>query len=84
MRYLQEQGVLIPQDVSVIAYEDNALCGYSVPALTAVNIQKETMGGLAVKTLIARISKPDKPIESIYVDQFLVERDSVRAVGENA
>ncbi len=78
IRFLMEQGLRIPQDVSVIAYEDNSLCGYASPAMTAVNIQKERMGEAAVSLLLARIADPEKEIESVTVDSYLVERDSVR------
>ena len=79
MRYLHEQNVRVPEDISVIAYEDNVLCGYSIPALTAVNIQKECMGETAAEVLLKRLAEPGKPWEVTKIRPYLVERDSVRS-----
>ena len=42
--YLYEIGVRIPEDISIISYEDSSICGYAAPALTSVNIRKEELG----------------------------------------
>lgn len=78
MAYLYGQGVRIPEDISVIAYEDSSLCGYAAPALTAVNIQKENMGALAAERLIGRIRNPEKPVEITALEPYLVRRNSVK------
>lgn len=79
MNYLYKQGVRIPEDISVIAYEDSSLCGYCIPALTSVNIRKEDMGFQAAKCLMARIRDPEKEIEHHLTHPYMVYRDSVRA-----
>lgn len=76
-RFLYEQKLRIPDDISVIAYEDNILCGYSVPAMSAVNTQKEYMGAKAADMLLDRLANPGKPIEAFRTQPYLVERDSV-------
>lgn len=78
MRYLYEQGVRIPDDLSIIAYEDSSMCGYATPALTAVNIRKEELGSRAAQCLIERIQNPDKEREAVTLEPFLVRRDSVK------
>ena len=78
LRYLYERGIRVPDDVSIIAYEDSILSGYSYPAMSAINIQKEYMGELAASMLLERMEKPNKEITNIVVDPFLVSRDSVR------
>lgn len=78
MVYLYQQGVSIPEDISVVAYEDSSICGYATPALTAVNIRKEELGCKAAKCLIQRIRRPDKPVETIATKPYLVRRDSVK------
>lgn len=78
MVYLYEQGVRVPDQVSIIAYEDSSLCGYSTPAMTAVNIRKEDLGYRAAQCLIARIHTPEKRVEINSVRPYVVRRDSVR------
>jgi len=78
MSYLYEIGVRIPEDISIISYEDSSICGYSAPALTSVNIQKEELGKQAAGCLIKRIQNPDKKVERTVIHPYLVERDSVK------
>lgn len=79
MRYLYELGIRIPDQVSVIAYEDSSVCGYATPALTSVNIRKEEMGRQAAQCLLQRIREPDRPVKSIRIPPYMVYRDSVMA-----
>lgn len=80
MRFLYEQHIRIPDDISVVAYEDSAVSGYATPALTTVNIHKEQMGEIAAHCLLERIQNPDKAVEKIVVQADLVIRESVRAI----
>lgn len=78
MSYLYEIGVRIPEDVSIISYEDSSLCGYAAPALTSVNVQKEELGQAAAKCLIERIRNPEKELETMVIQPYMVYRDSVK------
>lgn len=77
MRYLHESGIKVPRDISIIAYEDSCLCGYAVPSLTSVNIQKEQIGKLAAKCLVDRITLPHQPPIQIAIPPYLILRESV-------
>ena len=77
MSYLYDIGVRIPQDVSIISYEDSSICGYATPALTSVNIRKEELGQAAVQCLIERIRNPEKELETKVIHPYMVHRDSV-------
>ena len=77
MRFLYEQKIRIPEDISIIAYEDSALCGYATPGLTAVNIKKEVMGERAASCLIERLKNPDAKVKKIEIEPYMVERESV-------
>ena len=72
MSFLYRQGVCIPDDLSIIAYEDSSICGYATPALTAVNIRKEELGFEAAKCLIDRIRHPDKEVATFVAEPYLV------------
>lgn len=78
IRYLYEQKIRIPDDISIIGYEDSVLGGYSTPALTTINISKEYMGEKSTELLLRRIKKPDIPIEHLTIVPHLVIRDSVK------
>ena len=78
MTYLYEIGVRIPEDVSIVSYEDSSICGYAAPALTSVNIRKEEIGQRAARCLIDRIQNPDKEQEITVVHPYMVYRNSVQ------
>lgn len=78
MTYLYEIGVRIPEDISIVSYEDSSICGYATPALTSVNIRKEELGQMAARCLIERIQNPCKELETTVVHPYMVYRNSVR------
>ena len=77
MRYLHEQGIRVPEDISVTSYETSVLGGYSIPPLTSVNVKKEEMGAIAAKMLIDRIEHPEAPLQKCVITPELVVRGSV-------
>lgn len=78
MRYLFEQGVRIPEDISIVGYEASTLGGYASPPLTSVNIHKEQMGAIAARMLIKRIENPAIPRQLHMVDPAMLVRASVK------
>lgn len=78
MRSFYEHNIRVPDDVSIICYEDSSLCGSLSPALSAVNIQKELMGRTALNFLLDRIKNPDLPIRSVTIEPRLKLRDSIK------
>lgn len=77
MRFLYEQHIRIPEDISIASYEDSVLGGYATPALTTVNIHKEHMGCVAAGMLLRRLEDPNREVESLLVEPELVVRSSV-------
>ncbi|KAB8137448.1 LacI family transcriptional regulator [Gracilibacillus oryzae] len=78
MRYLYEQNVRIPDDISIMGYEQSIISEHAIPALTTMNISKEQMGEEACKMLLRRIETPNAEIVNHTVETSLVIRDSVR------
>ena len=77
MRYLNERHVRVPEQVSVIGYEDSSLSGYAIPALTSVNIHKELMGQKAAEFLLRRLKHSNAEPNYFVAPAELVRRDSV-------
>lgn len=78
LRCLYERRLRVPDDVSIISYEDSVICGNIYPALSAINIQKELIGRTALGFLMDRINSPDLPARSVTVEPHLTRRASVR------
>ena len=84
MRFFDEKGLRIPDDVSIAGYESSLLGEYSSPPLTSVAIGKHYMGESAVQMLLARIENPEMPPQSIRIEPRLVERATVRPISEES
>lgn len=55
LRALHEHGLRVPDDVSVIGFDDVNLCRYTEPPLTTIRQDREVMGRSAVSLLINMI-----------------------------
>jgi len=77
MKALQENGVRIPQDVSIIGFDDLPFCEISTPSLTTIKVDKEQMGNMAVKMLIDFVIKGDYYPFRLSVSTEFIERKSV-------
>jgi DNA-binding LacI/PurR family transcriptional regulator len=78
LRFCYQNDIRVPQDLSIAAYEDSVLCGYSSPSLTSVNINKEMSGRCAAEMMIRLINEKNMSTEHICVPLSLVERESVK------
>ncbi|MCW9698413.1 MULTISPECIES: substrate-binding domain-containing protein [unclassified Avibacterium] len=72
-----QQGLNIPQDLSVIGYDDIMLAQYLSPPLSTIHQPKAELGKLAVETLLKRIKTPEKPYQSLLLEPKLVVRESI-------
>jgi len=75
---LHESGLKIPEDVSVMGYDDLDLSRMITPSLSTVKYDKFDMGGKIVKTLMKRLKKPDKKTERVKIDTDIVIRASTK------
>lgn len=72
----QERGIRVPQDLAVVAYDDE-VAGLADPALTAIRPAKLSLGQTAVELLAKRMQgDPDRPMHRIQISPRLVIRDS--------
>lgn len=75
MKALLEEGVRIPQDVSVIGFGDFRLSGYMNPALTTVRLSLEEVGRRAAEALIAQYR--GGRIDTVKIECPIIWRESV-------
>lgn len=78
MKALREASLRVPDDISLIGFDDIDMAEHLVPALTTVRVNKEVLGSVAVKRLLSLMSQPDPISVSSTVDVELIVRDSVR------
>jgi DNA-binding LacI/PurR family transcriptional regulator len=79
MRVMQEHGISIPGDVSVLGFDNLEEAKYSIPSLSSLEPGKEAIAQKAVATLIERMNLEDMgsiPAREIEVDFEIIERES--------
>jgi DNA-binding LacI/PurR family transcriptional regulator len=77
MKALREKGYRIPEDVSVVGFDDIDMVEHLTPALTTVRIHKEAMGSTAVRQLIWRSTDIDAACVISLIEVELIKRNSV-------
>ena len=76
MRQLQKEGFQIPEDVSVVGFDDIPLASLVNPPLTTVSQPKYEIGAEATKLLLRMIHEPQAPKRKIILDTKMVTRES--------
>ena len=76
IRALQEQGLRVPQDVSVMGFDDIPGAAFHSPSLTTVRQPLNRMGEVAAQTLLDRIEGKKDYLPDIAIEPELVIRES--------
>src|SRR6266853_899433 len=76
IRALQEQGLRVPQDVSVMGFDDIPGAAFANPGLTTVRQPLIKMGQIAAQVLLERIEGNKEYPSEIAIEPALVVRES--------
>lgn len=79
----QAAGRRVPDDISVIGFDDIELAEHVFPPITTMRVDKVNMGRLAVQTLSNHVEFLASTHMSIALKPVLIERQSVASVSEN-
>jgi DNA-binding LacI/PurR family transcriptional regulator len=76
LRVLHESGRRVPEDVSLVGFEDSAMALSTQPPLTSVHQSSEEMGRVMVELLLEQLAEPVEPPPSRILPTHLVVRAS--------
>jgi DNA-binding LacI/PurR family transcriptional regulator len=79
--YLRGAGLRIPDDVSVIGFDDVPIAAWAAYRLTTLRQDPERIAEEVVSILDRRLADPDSPPMSVYFPVELVVRETVRVPG---
>jgi len=79
IRAFQEQGLRVPQDISVMGFDDIPGAAFHMPSITTVRQPLKRMGEVAAETLLARIEGKEEYPAEIAIEPELVVRESTGA-----
>ncbi|MEZ8140669.1 LacI family transcriptional regulator [Enterovibrio norvegicus FF-33] len=75
----QTLGVRVPEDVSIVGFDDVAMASHIHPALTTMQVPSKTMGEKAADFLLAKLS--NEPVtDKLELEAKLVVRETTAAV----
>ena len=78
MRRIHECGYRVPEDFSVIGYDDISQSRNAIPALTTISCgSADEVAGAMVRLLMNRIRNPQAPREKAVLKTVLIKRESV-------
>lgn len=82
VKAITERRLKVPEDISVVGFDDLLFSGFMTPALTTVRRPIEAMSREGASRLLAFIEKKQVEKETVYFHTELVIRDSVTTIQE--
>ena len=79
IKALNDKGISVPGEVSIVGFDDSYLSPYIIPPLTTIKQRREEMGKTAAELLLERItsqSKRERTPRQIIIPVELIERES--------
>ena len=83
MNALQDVGLQVPDQISVVGFDNIDLAQELKPALTTMHVDKVLMGVIAVRQLMDRAINPNRASLKILVSTQVIERETVRTIKKN-
>jgi LacI family transcriptional regulator len=80
MEAVRDKGLRIPQDMSIVGFDDIPQATQVHPPLTTVQQPLEEMGRVATQLLIQRLQDPQASLASVVLPTKLVIRQSSQNV----
>lgn len=78
MKAISEKGLRVPDDISIIGFDDSKFCNYVKPTLTSVKKDSLTMSEYGGKNLLNIINNKEVNKDKVYIQSKLVIRQSVK------
>ena len=80
IRALQDLGLNVPEDVSVIGFDDIKVASFNNPRLTTIRQPLANMGRIAAQCVLNQLNGSERFRKQITVEPELVVRESTKAV----
>jgi LacI family transcriptional regulator len=82
MQFARSMGVSVPEELSVMGFDDSDLAMYSTPALSTVRVSYQDEGVAAAEELFRRIDGGDRRPTIRHIPHKVIRRSSVCRIGE--
>lgn len=82
MKGFLQNGIKVPDDISLVGFDDIPMASIFEPGLTSVRVSRKDLGALAVEQLLWRMANPDAPYRRVSICTTLTERSSVKIINK--
>jgi DNA-binding LacI/PurR family transcriptional regulator len=79
IRAIRERGLRVPEDISVVGFDDIASAAFQNPSLTTVRQPLRMMGMTAARILLERLNGGEDPEEVVLEPEFVVRESTCPA-----
>jgi len=79
IKALNDKGISVPDEVSIVGFDDSYISPYVIPPLTTIKQRREEMGRVAAELLLDKISsqnKKERTPRQIIIPVELIKRES--------
>ncbi|MGM9966486.1 LacI family transcriptional regulator [Rummeliibacillus sp. TYF005] len=80
IRYLEDLSINVPEDISIVSFNNHALSEYVKPPLTTVDISIFELGFEAANYLYEQVGSDQITIKHHFVPTTLIERNSCKSI----
>jgi len=74
---LHERGIAVPDECSIIGFDDIDMAAHTTPPLTTIRVDKALLGAEGVRLLLDRLAHPEMAARRTTISVKLIERESV-------
>ncbi|WP_257245425.1 LacI family DNA-binding transcriptional regulator, partial [Staphylococcus sp. HMSC061G12] len=82
IRGLKERGKAVPEEISVVGYDNISFSQYMTPALTTVAQPIALIGETALRLIVKKITETDQGVERIELPNELVVRETTQQLNQ--
>ncbi|MBM7651808.1 LacI family DNA-binding transcriptional regulator [Neobacillus cucumis] len=79
---LQKRGISVPEDCSVVGFDNSIFATLTEPPLTTVAVDMEEMSKVSVKFIMEKLNDPTKKYGRTFIKGNIIYRDSVKNLQE--
>ncbi len=80
LRAIHEEHLRVPDDISIIAFDDQPYFSFLAAPMTTVAQQTREIGRIAIKLLLQQMTAENSKVESVTLPTMLIRRGSVKRI----
>ncbi len=80
MQKLQAKGYRIPDDISIVGFDNYILSEMTTPKMTTYEVNLDKMALSSIQQLQQRLAEPERPWEQLIISGHFIQRDSVKKI----